>query len=90
MDRNLTDQEREKIINFGAFGYKSDIMSTILEIGISDIDELMKDTKSEFYLLYKKGEAISRYLLDVKIFDMAKSGDLKAIERYERSRRLSK
>lgn len=91
MDRIITDQEKEKIINFGALYYDNENMSIILGWPQKEIDSLMKDEKSEYKQLYKKGSSVASYLLNVKIFEMAKSGDLKAFEAYSaRLRKLGK
>lgn len=82
MDRIMTDSEKEKIINFGALYYDAANMATILEWPLKEVESLMKDEKSEFKKLYLKGGAVADYLLNVKIFEMAKSGDLKAFDKY--------
>ena len=45
---------------------------------------MMKNKSSEYAKLYEKGSAVAEYLLNVKIFEIAKAGDLKAIEKYQR------
>lgn len=82
MDRIITDQEKEKIINFGALYYDNENMAIILEWPLKEVENLMKNESSEFKQLYKRGSAVADYLLNVKIFEMAKSGDLKAFEAY--------
>jgi len=82
MDRNITEQEQEKIINFGALYYDAEKMAIILEWPLKEVETLMKDEKSEFKKLYRKGAAVAEYLLNVKIFEMAKAGDLKAFDKY--------
>jgi hypothetical protein len=85
MDRNLTPEEQEKIINFGAFGYQNEEMSIILGW---DTKKEMSDKNSEFSKLYEKGKVVSEYLLMTKVFEMAKAGDLKALEKYTIMKRL--
>jgi hypothetical protein len=86
MDRDLTNEEKEKIINFGAFSYKEEKMAVILGWTLQEIEKEFRNKKSEFSMLYEKGKAVSEYLIDVKMFEMAKAGDLKAMEKYQLSK----
>lgn len=86
MDRHLTDEEKEKIVNFGAFQYDAEEMAIILGWELKEVVSAMK-TNGEYKQLYDKGAVVSDYLLEVKVFEMAKAGDLKAIEKFERAKR---
>jgi hypothetical protein len=81
MDRNLTDQEKEKIINFGALSFPIASMAKVLGWDDRDVENAIKS--GEFRELYEKGEAVADYLLNVKLFEMAKAGDIKALEKYQ-------
>lgn len=76
------DQE-EMIANFGALGYDAKKMSSILGVAESEIIEELKNEDSEFAKLFQKGVDMSEYVIDLKIFDLAKQGDMAAIKLFE-------
>lgn len=82
MERNIDEAMKEKIINCGAFGYDEKRMAAILELTVKEVKELM-DSESEFEQLYERGKMRGDYVLDLKLFEMAQAGDLKALEKYE-------
>ncbi|MGB0443336.1 MAG: hypothetical protein ACPGFK_00660 [Flavobacteriaceae bacterium] len=55
-------------------------MSAILMWEEGEVKEAMK--KGEFLKLYNNGKETRDYVLDVKLFDMARGGDLKALEEF--------
>lgn len=73
----------ETIINFGAFGYDAKKMSSIL--GVSEVEILseLKNNDSEFAKLFQKGVDMSDYVIDMKVFNLAKQGDSAAIALFE-------
>lgn len=75
----------------GALGYTVDMCISVL--GVKNTEEFrkaFKDPKSEIYQLYKQGEIRAQYLIDLKLFEMAQSGDLKAMQKLEiRKKRLA-
>lgn len=87
MDRNLTSEEQEKVANCGAFGYDIKTMAVVLNIDSADLEKIMKDEKSEISILYKKGKILREYVLMTKLFEMAKSGDIKAMDKLEQLER---
>jgi len=76
------DQE-EHIINFGALSYDAKKIANILNIEVDDIIEEIYNKDSDFYKLYQKGNDMFDYAIDMKLFEMAKSGDIKALEKLE-------
>lgn len=83
MVRNLTDEEKEKVINFGAFSYDPKKIANITGWNESDVAQSLKDPDSEFFALYQKGKDAADYVIDMKLFEMAKSGDLQALQKFE-------
>lgn len=81
--RIISEQEEEKIVNFGALRYPAEKMANVLGWELGDVKNEMADTGSQFFLLYSKGKDISDYLLDKKLFELAKAGDMKAMDRYK-------
>ena len=78
------DKEKEEmIINFGAFGYEPEKMANILLWDIKEVENAMEDKASTFFRLYLKGQELADYVLDLKLFEMAQSGDLKAMQKFE-------
>jgi len=86
----IDKENKDKIINFGAFEYGAEKMSNILNESKESISLLMDNKKSEFYQLYKKGRDVSDYVIDLKLFEMAKSGDIKALDKFNHRKRLRK
>lgn len=76
-------ENTEIIINFGAFGYDAKKMSSILGVPEIEIVQELKNKDSEFAKLYQKGVDMSEYVIDMKIFNLAKQGDLAAIALFE-------
>lgn len=74
----------EMIVNFGALGYDAKKISSILGVPEAEIIQELKDKNSELSKLFQKGVDMSDYVIDLKIFEMAKSGDIKAIDMFEK------
>jgi hypothetical protein len=56
----------------------------------NEVEKAMKDVNSVFYELYEAGKNQSMYLLDLKLFEMAQSGDIKALEKLEQRKKQAK
>lgn len=76
------NEHEEMAINFGALGYKEELICTILNCQPADLDD-------EFWRLYRKGEAMAQYVMDLKLFEMAKAGDLKAMQQFNHAKMLA-
>lgn len=79
----IEEEHREKIINFGAFDYDFIKMANILNLDYLEVENEMKNEDSEFHKLFQKGKDMSDYVIDLKLFEMAKSGDIKALEKLD-------
>ena len=79
----LSDIQIEQVINFGVFEYDSEKMSNILGFKKEEIDAQLKNTKSDFVKHYQKGRDLSDYVIDLKLFELAKTGDIKALEKLD-------
>lgn len=88
--KSISEETEEKLVNFGALGYPAQKMANVLGWDLKEVQKLMDDKKSDFYLLYQRGADLADYLLDKKLFEMAKAGDLKALEKYEIRKRLKR
>ena len=68
----------------GTLGYPLSKIINVLDI--DDIKQFTKDfdnPKSQVAISYQKGVDKADFVLDSKLFDMAKGGDLKALDKYE-------
>lgn len=83
-----SNENEEIIINCGAFGYKADVIASLLRIDLSVIENAMVND-NEFIKLYKFGNDMANYKLDLKLFEMAKSGDIKAMQAFQAKRLIN-
>lgn len=79
----IDEKTAELIVNFGAFRYGVEKMANILDVDKGIIDKEFKNKNSEFHRLYQKGVDVSDYKIDLKLFELTKAGDLKALEKFE-------
>ena len=82
----ITDENKEIIINSGAFGYDAEVISSLLQVDI-DVIKQQFNNKTEFKKLYEFGKNMAKYKLDLKLFEMAKNGDVKAIQQFETNKK---
>lgn len=81
----------KKVTQTGTLGYPVEKVINVLDV--EDSDKFIKDfnnPKSAIGKAYQKGIDLSDFIIDSKLFEMAKGGDLKAITKYEfrKSQRL--
>tara|TARA_R110001599_G_scaffold332511_1_gene547975 strand:- start:23377 stop:23646 length:270 start_codon:yes stop_codon:yes gene_type:complete len=82
MERNIEEKETELIINFGGLKYKNKQMAEVLGWPLSEIEKGMQK-EQKFYALYNQGKTRAAYVIDMKLFEMAQSGDLRALAKLE-------
>jgi hypothetical protein len=73
-----------QITSLGIVRYSLDKIVNIIDV--DDITQFEKDfnnPQSDVAKAYQKGIDRSDYDIDIRLFEMAKSGDLKALEKYE-------
>lgn len=87
---SITKDQEEQIVNFGAFNYDTRKIANILGVSVSEIEKALKDNNSHLSRLLEKGKDMCDYVIDLKLFEMAKSGDIKAIEKLEIRKRMRK
>lgn len=78
----------KKMVQVGTLGYPLSKIINVLDI--DDIKQFTKDfdnPKSQVAISYQKGVDKADFVLDSKLFDMAKNGDLKALAKYEGRKR---
>jgi hypothetical protein len=86
MARNITKEEEEVIINCGAFNYLPEKIANVLNWPQKEVLELYRNKDSNFFKLLQKGLDTADYVLDLKLFELAQTGDLKALEEFENRR----
>lgn len=78
----------KKMVQVGTLGYPLSKIINVLDI--DDAKQFTKDfdnPKSQVAISYQKGVDKADFVLDSKLFDMAKGGDLKALDKYETRKR---
>ena len=80
----------DTVVSFGIVRYP---LEKILNIIPDDVDKVefalqFNDPTHPICKAYQKGIDRSDYDIDIRLFEMAKSGDLSALEKYERRLRL--
>jgi len=78
----------KKMVQVGTLGYPLSKIINVLDI--EDHKQFTNDfdnPKSKVAISYQKGVDKADFVLDSKLFDMAKGGDLKALDKYERRKR---
>lgn len=79
-----TEDFLRKIVQVGTLAYPLSKIINVLDI--DDISQFSLDfdnPNSEIYKSYQKGLDKADFLIDSKLFDMAKNGDLDALNKYE-------
>lgn len=77
----MNDQQKEQALNFGALNYTVEMICTIWDCQPGDLND-------EFWKLYRQGEAMAQYVMDLKVFEMAKAGDLKAMQYWKTAKAM--
>jgi len=86
----FSEEQKEIIINAGAFDYDLNKIANILDVDCKELKQQYKNINSEFYQLFKKGKDRFDYAIDNKLFQMARNGDIKALEKLEQRERIRK
>lgn len=76
----LSEKQREIVVNGGGFGYSPQQLAAILGVELPQIVDWMKDPESQFSKAYTEGLLKFDYVVDMKLFEMFQSGDLKAYD----------
>ena len=79
----IKKEQEEQIINFGALDYDSRIIASLLGLDEEEVEAYLNNKESEFSKLFQRGKDMADYVIDLKLFEMAKSGDIKALEKLE-------
>ena len=88
-----TDETIAKMQSLGALGYGVEKIINILDIPETDAATFRSDfanTDSPIRRAYQKGVDKSDYIIDKKLYELAQTGDLKAIETYENKKMVNR
>jgi len=72
----MTDEMQKQALDFGALGYTREEIAAVWGVNPKDVNLENGDVA----ILYKQGAALSKYKIDMKLLEMAQSGDLKALQ----------
>jgi len=83
----IKKEQEEQIINCGIFSYNAEKIANILGFEKEEIEKEFKNKDSQLNKLLQKGKDMSDYVIDMKLFELAKTGDIKALEKLEMRKR---
>jgi len=87
---NYNDEFLKKMVQCGTLGYP---ISKILNVcDVPDVEQFIRDFDNPNSIIafnYQKGSDISDFLLDGKLYEMAKNGDLQAMKKYEERKKAN-
>lgn len=69
------------VINMGLFRYDNRMIASLIGCEQSEVDAQTNNPKSQLSKLLQKGRDMGEYVIDLKLFDMAKAGDVKALDK---------
>ena len=79
-----TEDQLKKMIHMGILGYDVDKCINILDIeNEGQFKRDFNNKNSEIAKAYQKGVDKGDYSIDIKLFEKARDGDLKALAKYE-------
>jgi hypothetical protein len=84
----IEKENEEQIINFGVFNYDALKIANILGLTETEIETEIKNENSDLSKLLQKGRDMADFVIDLKLFEMAKSGDIKALEKLDYRKRI--
>jgi hypothetical protein len=88
----LSDEQLKKMVQMGILGYTAEQCINILDIEPQDEADFIvqfNNPASPAAKNYTKGKDKATYQIDMKLFQMAAEGDLKALAKYEERRAYS-
>lgn len=86
----IEKEQEEQIINFGVFDYDAPKIANILGFDVKEVQKEIESKTSLLSQLLQKGKDMGDYVIDLKLFEMAKRGDIKALEKLNSRKRMRK
>jgi|OM-RGC.v1.028067183 hypothetical protein len=81
----LDDKRRKQALDFGALGYSAERIALLWDEPAKAVQEAMQ---GELGRIYRRGAALVQYALEVRQLELARSGDQRALSRFESMTRL--
>ena len=91
MSTEYSEETIKTMVHMGILGYDVDKCLNIVEV--DNEEQFKKDFENPQSVIaksYKKGKDKADYAIDMKLFEKAKSGDLKALQKYEERKEYGK
>ena len=86
----IEEEKEELIVNCGVFGYDARKIASILGVSEAEVLKEMDDKESQISKLLQKGVDMGDYVIDLKLFEMEKTGDIKALRKLDLRRKIRK
>jgi len=89
---DYTADQLKRLTQLGALGYGAKKCANVIEVDFTDdFAREFHNPESEIGKAYQKGKDMADFAIDAKLFELAKAGDIKALEKletrqYERTR----
>jgi len=68
----------------GALGYPAAKVASVMELDLKVIEAGLSDKESDIFKAYQAGIDYADYVIDLKLFDLARQGDIKAMDKLEK------
>lgn len=84
----IEKEQEEQIVNCGVFEYDAKKIASILGLDVEEVQKEIESKTSLLSQLLQKGRDMADYVIDLKLFEMAKSGDINALEKLDYRKRI--
>lgn len=84
-----TEDFLKKMVSVGTLGYALDKIINVLDINDASFTADFDNPESPVAKAYQKGLDKSDYAIDMKLFELAKNGDMEALKKYEQRKILN-
>lgn len=85
---NLKEEQLAMLKNMGALGYPPSKIASIMSFSEKEVAESLKNKESDAAKAYQEGADYADYLIDLKLFEMCQSGDIRAMDKLEARKRM--
>lgn len=86
---DYTDEQIRKITMLGQLGYGLQKCANIMDFEDNeDFKRDFKNSESRIAKAYQKGQDIADFSIDAKLFELAKSGNITAMDKFELRKRM--
>ena len=78
----LTDEQTKQIRQAGALHYSDKRLAVLLQMPVEQVVKQLADTESAMAKAYNEGMIQAAYVIESKVFEKARAGEIAAIELY--------